>query len=224
MNPLLKRSVLIVFFVLLVDQVSKIWIKTNMYLGQEFRITDWFIIHFTENNGMAFGLELGGESGKIFLSVFRIIASLAIGWYLLHLVRKKAHPGLITCFSLIFAGAVGNIIDSIFYGVIFSDSNYGVAQFLPESGGYASLLHGRVVDMLYFPLIYGMIPDWFPFWSGESFLFFRPVFNIADSSITVGAILFLLFQKKYTHHEEKQKAEAEAEPVVDVKVQAEDPV
>lgn len=203
MNPLLKRSVLIVFFVLLFDQVSKIWIKTNMYLGQEFRITDWFIIHFTENNGMAFGLELGGETGKLFLSVFRILASLAIGWYLLHLIRKHSHPGLITCFSLIFAGAIGNIIDSVFYGMIFSDSLYGVAQLFPENGGYSGILHGRVVDMLYFPLISGVLPDWFPVWGGESFLFFRPVFNIADSSITVGAALFLIFQKKYIPHVEK---------------------
>ncbi len=174
-----------------------------MYMGQEFRIANWFIIHFTENNGMAFGLELGGESGKMFLSIFRILASLAIGWYLLHLIRKKAHPGLIISFSFIFAGAMGNIIDSVFYGVIFSDSYHGVAQMFPAGGGYAGFLHGQVVDMLYFPLISGVFPDWFPVWGGESFLFFRPVFNIADSSISTGAVLFLLFQKKFTQHEEK---------------------
>ncbi len=206
MNPLLKRSALIVFLVLLSDQVVKIWIKTHMYLGQEFRIADWFIIHFTENNGMAFGLELGGETGKIFLSVFRILASLAIGWYLLYLIRKKAHPGLITCFSFIFAGAIGNIIDSVFYGVIFSESNYNVAQIFPAEGGYARFLHGRVVDMFYFPLLSGMIPDWVPIWGGESFLFFRPVFNIADSSITMGALLFLIFQKKFIHRGEKEES------------------
>lgn len=202
MNPLLKRSALIIFSVLLIDQISKIWIKTHMYMGQEFRITDWFIIHFTENNGMAFGLELGGESGKMFLSIFRILASLAIGWYLIHLTRKKAHPGLITCFSFIFAGAIGNIIDSVFYGAIFSDSYHGIARMFPEEGGYAGILHGKVVDMLYFPLISGVFPNWVPVWGGESFLFFRPVFNIADSSITIGAVLFLLFQRRYTRHDE----------------------
>jgi len=210
MNPLLKRSALIVFIVLLIDQISKIWIKTHMYMGQEFRITDWFIIHFTENNGMAFGLELGGESGKMFLSIFRILASLAIGWYLVHLARKNAHPGLITCFSFIFAGAIGNIIDSIFYGAIFSDSYHGIAQIFPAEGGYAGILHGKVVDMLYFPLISGNFPDWMPVWGGESFLFFRPVFNIADSSITIGAVMFLLFQKRFTHHE---KEASDAVPV-----------
>lgn len=152
---------------------------------------------------MAFGLEFGGEAGKMFLSIFRILASLAIGWYLLHLIKKKSHPGLITCFAFIFAGAIGNIIDSVFYGVIFSDSYHGIAQLFPAEGGYSSFLHGQVVDMLYFPLISGVFPDWFPIWGGESFLFFRPVFNIADSSITIGAVLFLLFQKKYTTEDEK---------------------
>ncbi len=198
MNPLLKRSAILILSVLITDQVSKIWIKTNMYMGQEYRITEWFIIHFTENNGMAFGLELGGEAGKMFLSIFRIIASVGIGWYLLHLIKRDTHPLIITSFSLIFAGAVGNILDSIFYGVIFSDSYHGVAQIFPEGGGYAGWLHGKVVDMLYFPLISGYYPDWFPFKGGESFLFFRPVFNIADSSITIGAILFLFSQKKFS--------------------------
>jgi signal peptidase II len=123
----------------------------------------------------------------------------------LHLIKKKAHAGLITCFSFIFAGAIGNIIDSVFYGVIFSDSYHGIAQLFPAEGGYAGFLHGQVVDMLYFPLISGIFPDWFPVWGGESFLFFRPVFNIADSSITIGAVLFLLFQKKHVQHEEKKE-------------------
>ncbi len=210
-NPLLKRSALIVFSVLLIDQISKIWVKTNMYMGQEFRLTDWFIIHFTENNGMAFGLEFGGEMGKMFLSVFRILASFGLGWYLLHLIKKNAHAGLITCFSFIFAGAIGNIIDSVFYGVIFSDSYHGIAQMFPAEGGYAGFLHGQVVDMLYFPLISGIFPDWFPVWGGESFLFFRPVFNIADSSITIGAVLFLFFQKKHVQQDEKKEAPLVAE-------------
>jgi signal peptidase II len=194
----MRRAAIIIFLVLFIDQVFKIWIKTHMYLGQEYRIADWFIIHFTENNGMAFGLEFGGSVGKFILSVFRIVASFGIGWYLLHLIRHKAHPGIITCFSLIFAGAIGNIIDSAFYGLIFSDSMNGISDFLPPEGGYAGFLHGRVVDMLYFPLINGTFPDWFPRWGGESFQFFRPIFNIADSSITIGVIIFIIFQKKYS--------------------------
>jgi len=176
-----------------------------MYMGEELQIFPWFSIHFTENNGMAFGLELGGQGGKIFLSIFRILASAGIGWYLWHLVKQKAHPGLITCFALIFAGAIGNIIDSAFYGLIFSESYDGAAVFMPAGGGYASILHGKVVDMLYFPILHGQFPTWVPMWGGENFLFFRPVFNIADSSITVGVILFLLFQKKYVrHHADKE--------------------
>lgn len=169
-----------------------------MYLGEEFQIASWFRIHFTENNGMAFGLELGGKWGKAFLSIFRIIASFGIGYYLLHLIKHKTHPGVITCFALIFAGAIGNILDSAFYGLIFSDSETGLSTFLPASGGYAGFLHGRVVDMLYFPLINGTFPSWLPIWGGESFEFFRPVFNIADSSISIGVLLFVIFQKKFT--------------------------
>jgi signal peptidase II len=169
-----------------------------MYLGQEIRIADWFIIHFTENNGMAFGLEFGGSIGKTLLSVFRIVASFGIGWYLLHLIREHAHPLMITCFSLIFAGAIGNIIDSAFYGLIFSDSMNGISVLFPKDGGYSGFLHGRVVDMFYFPILNGTFPSWFPFWGSESFQFFRPIFNIADSSITVGVLIFILFQKKMT--------------------------
>jgi signal peptidase II len=172
-------------------------------MGEELRITDWFRLHFTENNGMAFGLEFGGRAGKYFLSIFRIVASLGIGWYLLHLIRVKAHPGIITCFSLIFAGAIGNIIDSAFYGLIFSDSMQGIATAFPPEGGYAGFLHGQVVDMLYFPLINGVFPDWVPFWGGESFQFFRPIFNVADSSISIGVMLFIIFQKKFAKHTEK---------------------
>ena len=206
----LKRAALIIFVVLLIDQVFKIWVKTHMYMGEEITIFPWFSIHFTENNGMAFGLELGGQGGKIFLSIFRILASAGIGWYLLHLIRHKAHPGLIACFSLIFAGAIGNIIDSAVYGLIFSESYDGPAVFLPATGGYASFLHGKVVDMLYFPILHGQFPTWVPFWGGESFLFFRPVFNIADSSITIGVILFLLFQKKFIRHTTMQANDQDA--------------
>ena len=186
---------------LLIDQSIKVWIKTHMFLGQEFHIAgDRFIIHFTENNGMAFGLEFGGSFGKLFLSIFRIALVSGIGWYLWHLIKSKATFGAIACFSLIFAGAIGNIIDSAFYGMIFSDSAMGVSTLFPATGGYAGFLHGRVVDMLYFPLISGQFPSWVPVWGGESFLFFRPVFNIADSSISVGVMLLLFFQKRFFPH------------------------
>lgn len=166
-----------------------------MYLGQEFHLAgDWFIIHFTENNGMAFGLEFAGEYGKLALSLFRIFAIGGIGWYLNHLVKNKAHVVLISSIAFIFAGALGNIIDSTFYGVIFSSSEFQLASLFPSEGGYSSLLHGKVVDMFYFPILKGNFPDWVPFWGGDYFIFFRPVFNIADASISVGVILILLFQ------------------------------
>lgn len=209
-----RFAALIVFSVLLIDQSIKIWIKTNMYPGEEFKIFNWFIIHFTENNGMAFGFEFGGTAGKTFLSIFRILASLGIGYYLVSLIKRNAHIGLILCFSLIFAGAIGNIIDSAFYGVIFSDDANNLAKLFPPEGGYSGFLHGRVVDMLYFPLINSHFPSWFPFVGGEFFQFFRPIFNIADSSITIGVILFILFQKKFSltekeiKHDEKEPEES----------------
>jgi len=192
-----KRPLLIILLVLVLDQALKIYIKTHFILQEEYRITNWFIIHFTENNGMAFGMQFSGQYGKIFLSVFRIAALGAIGYYLWTLVKRHAHQGLIASFALIFAGAMGNILDSAFYGVLFSDSSYELAKFLPKEGGYASFLHGKVVDMLYFPLVEGHFPSWIPFWGGEDFLFFRPVFNLSDSAITVGVVLILLFQKKF---------------------------
>jgi signal peptidase II len=199
-----KAAIIAMFLVLLIDQSLKFWIKTHMMLGQEYRILgDWFIIHFTENNGMAFGWEFGGSIGKLLLSSFRIIAIIGIGWYLVHLVKTKAHIGYVISIALILAGAIGNILDSAFYGMLFSDSYFHTAQFLPESGGYSSFLHGRVVDMLYFPIIDTHFPDWFPIWGSEQFLFFRPVFNIADSSITVGVFIILLFQKKFFQPESK---------------------
>ncbi len=168
-----------------------------MMLGQEIRIADWFIIHFTENNGMAFGMELGGSIGKMILSLFRVVAVIAIGIYVVYLIKQKSSTGLIVSMSLILAGALGNIVDSLFYGMIFTDSYYQVAQAFPSSGGYSSFLHGKVVDMFYFPLFSGHFPSWLPIWGGEEFEFFRPVFNIADSAITVGVAIILIFQKKY---------------------------
>lgn len=158
----------------------------------------WFQIKFIENQGMAFGIDIPGKFGKLSLTIFRIIAVIGIGWYLSSLIKKKAHQGLIICLSLIFAGAAGNIIDSALYGLLFSESTYSsVAEFLPKEGGYSTLLHGKVVDMLYFPIIEGHFPKWFPIWNGQSFVFFRPIFNIADSSISIGVAIILIFQRRF---------------------------
>ena len=196
------KSILLILFILAADQVFKIWVKTNMVIGEEiFVLGNWFILHFIENNGMAFGMEMGGKAGKLILSLFRIVASVGIGWYIFHLIRHKAHPGLILAVSAIFAGAVGNIIDSAFYGMIFSESYYDPAVVCPPGGGYSSFLHGRVVDMLYFPVIDTTWPEWSPIKPGQSLVFFRPVFNIADSAVSVGVFMIILFQKRFFKEE-----------------------
>lgn len=190
------RPVLVVAVVLLLDQCIKFWIKLNFTYNESKRIFEWLYLYFIENEGMAFGMSLGGESGKLILSLFRIIAVIAIGYYLVRIVKQDAHPGFIISISLIFAGALGNIIDSVFYGKIFSASTtLHPALLFPEEGGYANWLHGRVVDMFYFPLYEGFLPKWIPFWGGDYFIFFRPIFNIADASITTGVLLIILFQK-----------------------------
>ncbi len=210
------KSIIIILAILVADQLLKIWIKTNLSLGDEIIVfKNWFILHFVENNGMAFGFEFAGEYGKIFLSVFRIVAVFAIGWYLFKLTKQKDVPlGFIVSLSLIFAGAIGNIIDSLFYGLIFNDSYGQVATLFPDGGGYAGFLHGKVVDMFYFPLLAGRYPNWLPFVGGNQFLFFRPVFNIADSSISVGIFSILIFYRKYfnraEHTEEKEEQPAES--------------
>lgn len=169
-----------------------------MFLGQEIPIfKNWFLLHFTENYGMAFGLEFGGETGKLALSLFRIIAIIIFTYYLYKLIKQNGSKILIISISLILAGAIGNIIDSAFYGIIFNDSSSNhIAELFPKGGGYSSFLHGKVVDMLYFPLFEGYLPDWIPFWGGDFFVFFRPVFNIADASISIGVFMLFLSQTK----------------------------
>ncbi len=200
-------AIAVVVAVLLIDQLSKIWVKTHMGLKDSIDVFDWFQIYFVENPGMAFGIEAGG---KLFLSLFRIIAVIFIFIYLSQLIKRNYKSGFIACVALILAGASGNIIDSIFYGVIFEASYIGhVASFVSWGEGYASLLHGKVVDMLYFPLISGKYPDWVPFLGGEEFLFFRFIFNIADSAITVGVILILLFYRRTLSYSLLSKSERE---------------
>jgi signal peptidase II len=205
-----KISVLTVSLILLCDQTLKLFIKSHYPLGYDYQIFGWFHIYFIENNGMAFGMEL---IGKLFLSLFRIGAGIFLVYYLRKIIKRQLPTGYIVSISLIFAGAVGNLLDSMFYGLLFSDSMGQVAQFMPESGGYASLFYGKVVDMLYFPLIEGNFPDWFPVWGGEEFIFFRPVFNIADSAVSVGVVLILLFYRRYLSDNEI-KSPVEQKPEV----------
>lgn len=192
---------ILVLFVLSLDQYLKFWVKMNMFIGSSSEIVvfkNWFILHFTENNGMAFGIGLGGELGKYLLTLFRILAVGAITWYIISLKRKNASFGFIMVLSLILAGAIGNILDSTFYGVIFSQSTpFSKALLMPETGGYSAWFQGKVVDMLYFPLIETYWPHWVPVIGGNSFVFFRPVFNLADSAISIGVFSILLFYRKH---------------------------
>ena len=197
-----KLAVLIVLLVLIVDQCVKIWIKTHMMIGEEINVAgNWFIIHFTENNGMAFGIEFFGKAGKYILSSFRIIAVSAIGYYIYRMSKREIKTGYVVAIALIMAGALGNIIDSMFYGLIFNNSYSQLATLFPAEGGYAGFLQGRVVDMLYFPVIQGHWPAWSPIHPAEEFIFFRPIFNIADSAITTGMALVLLFYHKTLQQE-----------------------
>lgn len=191
----------LILLILIVDQIVKIMIKTNMTIGESIHVFGhWFQIKFIENPGMAFGFIIPGKLGKPLLTLMRVAVVILICWYLYELVKKKAKTGLIICISLIIAGALGNIIDSIFYGLIFTESTMvSTATMFPDGGGYASLLHGRVVDMLYFPILHGTFPRWLPWKGGENFLFFSPIFNLADASITTGILSILVFQKRYFH-------------------------
>ncbi len=210
-----KIPLITVALVLLIDQFIKIYIKLNYPLGEVGRLTDWCIIHFTENPGMAFGFEFGGELGKLTLSVFRILACIAGAIYIRHIVRQREHPGFIFSVSLILAGAMGNILDSAFYGLMFDRGtmlNADFQEYLPYDGvaqlnghGYAPAMYGCVVDMFYFPVLNGRFPEWIPIWGGEEFQFFRPIFNFADASISVGVMIIILFQRKFSRKAEKQQ-------------------
>lgn len=204
-----KVSIFVVLL-LVIDQVIKILVKTNMTVGESIHVLgDWFQIYFIENNGMAFGMQFGGYVGKYILSIFRVVLVGAIFVYIRHLLKRKDTPmGVLIGLSAIMCGALGNIIDSLFYGLIFSESTYTqVAQLFPAGGGYAGFLQGKVVDMLYFPLIDTNWPQWMPFCGGEHLIFFRPIFNFADSCITCGAIYLLIFKWRFFSMESKKSEE-----------------
>lgn len=201
---------IVIAAILIIDQLVKIWVKTHMFLGEDIHVTDWFQIYFIENNGMAFGMEMGS---KLFLTLFRIVAVGLLIYYLFR-IRNRSYikTGYLVCIAMITAGAAGNIVDSVFYGVIFNNPYPPeVAQMFPPDGGYASLFHGRVVDMLYFPLFSFYWPDWVPFVGGNFFLFFQPIFNIADSAITVGILVLIIFYSKYLSNMPKDEAASESE-------------
>jgi signal peptidase II len=199
----LKKSIILIIIILLIDQISKIYIKTHFELYENIEVFTWFKIYFIENDGMAWGTKISDfvsfindRTAKVTLTLFRVIAIFGIGYWLYDATKKQSSKILILAIALIFAGALGNIIDSVFYGIIFDNSYNQVAQFLPEAGGYDGFLHGKVVDMLYFPLFEVDLPEWFPFYGGKRFNFFEPVFNGADMAISTGFIMLIVFNKK----------------------------
>jgi signal peptidase II len=202
----LRSAFLLIAAVIIIDQALKIWIKTSFPYGHVMNMggQKWAQLYFIENPGMAWGMELGGNWGKLILTLFRLVAVTFGSWYLVKIVREKYSTGFIVCASLIFAGALGNLIDSMFYGLIFEESTYmHVSQIFPAGGGYGGFLHGKVVDMLYFPMIHSNFPTWIPFLGGKEFEFFSPIFNIADASISVGVLTLLAFQKRFLHKEDR---------------------
>jgi len=199
----LKKSAIIIILILLIDQISKVYIKTHFAIGDEYRLLNWFKIYFVENDGMAWGTKISDfasfisdRTAKIALTLFRIVAIIGIGYWLIEATKKKRPKVLLLAIALVFAGALGNIIDSVFYGILFNDSYGQIASFFPVDGGYDSLLHGKVVDMLYFPIWKGYLPEWLPFFGGKYFTFFEPVFNVADVAISTGFIMLMVFNKK----------------------------
>jgi signal peptidase II len=220
----IRTVVIVILAIILADQGLKFWVKTSMLYGQQINlIGHWFRLYFIENEGMAWGWKFGGEWGKLILTIFRLVAVIFGVFYIRSIVQKKYHRGFVICVAMIFAGALGNLIDSMFYGMIFSRSDDGLplATLFPPNGGYAGFLHGKVVDMIYAPIIENKIlPSWVPFWGGERFTFFSPIFNIADASISAGVIVILIFQRRFF----RKKHQDETHPTIETNSQVNDTV